>query len=80
MLWPLMPFLGARAATREGAQVMFGTIAAVDQTVGLHEILYVLHCDDGDLQHLDERATTAAVALALATLPKVTPPLRQLQR
>ncbi len=75
MLWPLLPYFGARAATLQGDMVMFGTIAVVDQTVRLHEILYVLQYDDGDLEHLDEPEAAAAVALALAKLP-VTPLLR----
>ena len=68
MLWPLMPYFGARAATLQGGVVMFGSIAAVDQTVGQHEILYVLHYDDGDVEHLDQSATAAAVSLALASV------------
>ena len=79
-LWPLMPYFGARAATHQDGVVMFGRIAAVDQTVVKHEILYVLLYEDGDVEHLTESAAAAAVGLALANVPEVAPPLRQLGR
>ena len=73
-------FFGAQAATRQGAQLAYGTIAAVEQTTVGHEIIYVLLYDDGDLEHLDTEATAAATALALATPKAATPPLRTLRR
>ena len=59
---------------------MFGSIAAVDQTVGQHQILYVLVYDDGDVEHLSECATATAVRLALANVAEPATPLRQLAR
>ena len=80
ILWPLLPFVGARAATLQGGELAYGTITAVHQTVVAHEILYVLLYDDGDVQHLDALQAANATALVLTTNFTPSPPLRTLRR
>ena len=70
LLWPLMPYFGARVATLQGGVPAFGSISAVDLTTKDHDILYVMEYEDGDLEHLNESVVAAAVLLASNSAPR----------
>ena len=50
LLWPLLPYYGARAATLEDGRLAYGTITSVDQTAQSRILLYVLTYDEKDLR------------------------------
>ena len=66
-------------ATLEGGQLAYGVIAIVAQTAP-RQLLYVVEYADGDIVHLVEPQAIAAKAMALASVPTITPPLRTLRR